>query len=78
VPVIRLGVCSGPVNQRQNGLGSPVKWIASFWRAVRFWCEPADCLWHTGSAITHRTAPYVTRNGAKEHLLGVEAIAACG
>jgi hypothetical protein len=38
--VICLGIGSGTVKQPQNGLGCPVKWIASFWLGVRFWCEP--------------------------------------
>jgi hypothetical protein len=63
--VICLGISSGPMKQPQNGLGCPVKWIASFWLGVRFWCERNDCLSCTASAITHRTPPYVTSNAGK-------------
>ena len=49
-----------PADQPQNGLGCSVKWVPSFWSGVWFWCELNDCLQRTGSAITHRTAPYVT------------------
>jgi hypothetical protein len=77
--VVCLGTSSGPVNQSQNGLGCPVKWIASLWLGVRFWCERNDCLSCTGSAITHRTSPYFTGNALKaEHFLGLEAIGALG
>ena len=44
LPVICLRIGSGTVKQLQNGLGCPVKWIASFWLGVRFWCELNDCL----------------------------------
>jgi hypothetical protein len=55
--VLCLGISGGPLNQPRNGLACPVKWIASFWLGVRFWCELKDSFRRTGSAITHRTAP---------------------
>ena len=77
--VICLGIGSGTVKQPQNGLGCPVKWIASFWLGVRFWCERNDCLSCTGSAITHRTPPYVTGNARKLNIFwALKQFGACG
>ena len=79
LPVICLGISSGPVKQPQNGLGCPVKWIASFWLGVRFWCERNDCLSCTGSAITHRSSPYVTDNAGKLNIFrALKQFGACG
>ena len=77
--VICLGISSGPVKHPQNGLGCPVKWIASFWLGVRFWCERNDCLSCTGSAITHRTSPYITGNAGKLNIFrALKQFEACG
>jgi hypothetical protein len=40
--VLCLGIIGRAVNQPQNGLGCPVKWVASFRLDVRFWCKRND------------------------------------
>jgi hypothetical protein len=75
--IICLGSSGGSLNQPHNGLGRPIKWIASFWLGARLWRELNDCFRHTGYTITHRTAPYVRGNTWKvEHFLSFEAIGA--
>jgi hypothetical protein len=76
---IYLGISSGPVKHPQNSLGCPVKWIASFGLGVRFWRKRNDCLSCTGSAITHRTAPYVSGNAGKLNIFRtLKQFRACG
>jgi hypothetical protein len=40
--VLCLGIIGRAVNQAQNGLGCPVKWVASFRLGARFWCKRND------------------------------------
>ena len=42
-----------PGEAAPNGLGCPVKWIASFWLGVRFWCERNDCLSDNVQNLSH-------------------------
>jgi hypothetical protein len=44
VLVICLGITRRPVEQPQDCLACPVKWIARFRPDVRFWCKRNDCL----------------------------------
>ncbi len=55
--ILCLGISGCPVDQPQNGLGCPVKWIASFWLGTRLWRELNDGIRYIGYASTHRTAP---------------------
>jgi hypothetical protein len=42
--VICLSITRRPVEQPQDCLACPVKWIARFRPDVRFWCKRNDCL----------------------------------